>query len=117
MHIKYDNMSIRLLGLEDTNARTVNAAGTAIDDVKKALMKVSDQRSQFGAYQNRLEHASRSNRNVVENTTAAESRIRDTEMDKEAVQNSLLNILTQAGISMMAQTNQANQNVLSLLNQ
>ena len=83
--------------------------------VKKALETVSTQRSQLGAIQNRLEHTIRNLDNVVENTTAAESQIRDTDMASEMVKYSNNNILAQAGQSMLAQANQSNQGVLSLL--
>ena len=83
--------------------------------VKKALETVSTQRSELGAIQNRLEHTIRNLDNVVENTTAAESQIRDTDMAAEMVKFSNNNILAQAGQSMLAQANQSNQGVLSLL--
>ena len=83
--------------------------------VKTALQTVSQQRSKLGAVQNRLEHTIANLDNVVENTTAAESQIRDTDMATEMVKYSNNNILAQAGTSMLAQANQANQNVLSLL--
>ena len=83
--------------------------------VKKALESVSTQRSQLGAIQNRLEHTIANLDNVVENTTAAESQIRDTDMAAEMVRYSNNNILAQAGQSMLAQANQSNQGVLSLL--
>ena len=72
-------------------------------------------RSGIGAQQNRLEHTINNENNIVENTSAAESAIRDTDMAKEMVNLSLQNILAQAGQSMMAQANQSNQMVLSLL--
>ena len=87
----------------------------AITSVKKALERVSFARSELGAYQNRLSHAMAINQNTAENTQAAESKIRDTDMAKTMVQESLQNILEQAGVSVMAQTNQINQEVLSLL--
>ena len=77
--------------------------------------KVSSQRSSLGAVQNRLEHTINNLDNVSENTTSAESRIRDTDMAKEMVNYSKNNILAQAGQSMLAQANQSNQGVLSLL--
>mgnify|MGYP000803746531 CR=1 FL=1 len=77
--------------------------------------QVSAQRSSLGAIQNRLEHTINNLDNVVENTTAAESQIRDTDMAEEMVKYSKNNILQQAGQSMLAQANQANQGVLSLL--
>ena len=83
--------------------------------VKSALQTVSKQRSDLGAVQNRLEHTINNLDNVVENTTAAESQIRDTDMATEMVRYSNNNILQQAGQSMLAQANQANQGVLSLL--
>ncbi len=82
---------------------------------KGALQVVSEQRSDLGAIQNRLEHTISNLDNVVENTTAAESQIRDTDMASEMVKYSNNNILAQAGQSMLAQANQANQGVLSLL--
>ena len=83
--------------------------------VKAALETVSKQRSDLGAIQNRLEHTIANLDNVVENTTAAESRIRDTDMASEMVKFSNNNILAQAGQAMLAQANQTNQGVLSLL--
>ena len=77
--------------------------------------QVSSQRSTLGAAQNRLEHTIANLDNVVENTTSAESRIRDTDMAQEMVNYSKNNILAQAGQSMLAQANQSNQGVLSLL--
>ena len=82
---------------------------------KDALTKVSRQRSDLGAIQNRLEHTIKNLDNVVENTQAAESAIRDTDMATEMVRYSNNNILAQAGQSMLAQANQSNQGVLSLL--
>ena len=87
----------------------------AISSIKDALNQVSKQRSDLGAIQNRLEHTIANLDNVVENTTAAESRIRDTDMATEMVKFSNKNILQQAGQSMLAQANQSNQGVLSLL--
>ena len=82
---------------------------------KHALKTVSQQRSDLGAIQNRLEHTISNLDNIVENTTAAESQIRDTDMATEMVRYSNNNILTQAGQAMLAQANQSNQGVLSLL--
>ena len=96
-------------GDDDTNARA------AIDTIAEALQQVSTQRSALGAVQNRLEHTIANLDNVVENTTAAESQIRDTDMATEMVKYSNNNILAQAGQAMLAQANQANQGVLSLL--
>ena len=90
-------------------------ARDAMDAIQDAIKYVSEQRSSLGAYQNRLEHTIANLDNVVENTTAAESRIRDTDMASEMVEFSKNNILAQAGQSMLAQANAANQGVLSLL--
>ncbi len=97
-----------------TGTDGVNARKT-IDSIKEALEIVSKQRSDLGAIQNRLEHTIKNLDNVVENTQAAESQIRDTDMAEEMVRYSNNNILAQAGQSMMAQANQTNQGVLSLL--
>ena len=96
-------------GEDDTNARA------AIDTIKTAIQSISTQRSALGAVQNRLEHTINNLDNVVENTTAAESQIRDTDMATEMVKYSNNNILAQAGQAMLAQANQSNQGVLSLL--
>ena len=101
-------------GLKVDGADDTNALG-AIDTIKEAIQKVSTQRSALGAVQNRLEHTISNLDNVVENTTSAESQIRDTDMATEMVKYSNNNILAQAGQAMLAQANQANQGVLSLL--
>lgn len=108
-------MNCKTIGVENLNVSTVPTAMDAIGKVKHAHQEISAQRAHIGASQNRLEHSYSINNNVEENTTAAESRIRDTDMAKEMVQNSLFDILSQAGVSMMSQANQINQNVLSLL--
>ncbi|MBR1572368.1 MAG: flagellin [Lachnospiraceae bacterium] len=94
---------------------TQSAAKDMIGKISVALQSISDARSAFGAVQNRLEHTIDNLDNVVENVTAAESRIRDTDMADEMVKYSKNNILTQAGQSMLAQANQSTQGVLSLL--
>ena len=86
-----------------------------VSSIKSALQTVSEQRSKLGATQNRLEHTVNNLNNVVENTTAAESAIRDTDMASEMVKYSNNNILAQAGQAMLAQANQTNQGVLALL--
>ncbi|MBP9996331.1 MAG: flagellar hook protein [Lachnospiraceae bacterium] len=100
---------LKVDGIDDSNALS------AIETIKQAIQKVSTQRSALGAIQNRLEHTINNLDNVVENTTSAESAIRDTDMASEMVKYSNNNILAQAGQSMLAQANQANQGVLSLL--
>ena len=87
----------------------------AITDIDAAIQSVSDQRSDLGAKQNRLEHTIANLDNTAENLQAAESRIRDTDMAKEMVEFTKLNIMTQASQSMLAQANQTPQGVLSLL--
>jgi len=94
---------------------TATTAKAAIAAITKALASVSSQRSDLGAVQNRLEHTIKNLDNVVENTTAAESSIRDTDMASMMVKFTKDNILAQAGQSMLAQANQSNQGVLSLL--
>ena len=87
----------------------------AIDTIKEAIKTLNEQRAALGAQQNRLEHTVNNLDNVVENTTAAEAQIRDTDMAAEMVKYSNNNILAQAGQAMLAQANQSNQGVLSLL--
>ena len=115
--VDIDSMSAAGLGIKDINVKdTTGMAGTyAIDAINDAIATVSSQRSALGAVQNRLEHTIANLDNVVENTTSAESRIRDTDMAEEMVAYSKNSILQQAGQSMLAQANQANQGVLSLL--
>ena len=98
----------------ETNSSYSTVAGF-LDTVKAAMEKVASQRSALGAVQNRLEHTINNLDNIVENTTAAESRVRDTDMAKSMVTYSNNQILAQAGQAMLAQANQSNQGVLSLL--
>ena len=97
------------------SATTTQNSANLNASVKKAIKNVNTQRSKLGAVQNRLEHTINNLDNVVENTTSAESAIRDTDMATEMVRFSNNNILAQAGQSMLAQANQSNQGVLSLL--
>jgi len=97
------------------SVKTKTAARAAMDNIGAAIKLISARRSKLGAVQNRLEHTIKNLDNVVENTTAAESQIRDTDMASEMVKYSNNNILMQAGQSMLAQANQTNQGVLSLL--
>ena len=112
-----DSMTAAGLGVKGLNlVDTTGAKATyAIDTIAEAISKVSAQRSSLGAIQNRLEHTINNLDNVVENTTSAESQIRDTDMAEEMVEYSKNNILAQAGQSMLAQANQATQGVMSLL--
>ena len=117
INVSIESMSAAGLGIKGLNVSddTGKAATYAVDAIADALQKVSSQRSALGAVQNRLEHTIDNLDNVVENTTSAESRIRDVDMAEEMVEYSKNNILAQAGQSMLAQANQATQGVLSLL--
>ena len=117
INVNIDTMSATGLGIKGISVAgdDGSAATYAIDAINDAISKVSSQRSALGAVQNRLEHTIANLDNVVENTTSAESRIRDTDMAEEMVNYSKNSILQQAGQSMLAQANQANQGVLSLL--
>lgn len=113
--VNIDSMNSAGLGIKGIKADTEQDATYAIDAIADAISTVSSQRSALGAVQNRLEHTINNLDNVVENTTSAESRIRDTDMAEEMVNYSKNNILAQAGQSMLAQANQSNKGVLSLL--
>jgi flagellin len=113
--ISISNMNASSIGVKSLSMSSATKAGSAIDKIKSAIASVSAQRSELGAIQNRLEHTIKNLDNVVENTTAAESQIRDTDMASQMVEYSKNNILAQAGQSMLAQANQSNQGVLSLL--
>ncbi len=115
--VSIDTMNASGLGIKGLNVKdaTGEAATYAIDAIEDAIKKVSTQRSALGATQNRLEHTIKNLDNVVENTTSAEQEIRDTDMATEMVKFSSANILSQAGTSMLAQANQSNQGILSLL--
>ena len=117
INVNIETMNSSYLGIKGLNVTddTGVSATYAVDAIADALQKVSDQRSSLGAVQNRLEHTIANLDNVVENTTSAESRIRDVDMAEEMVEYSKNNILAQAGQSMLAQANQATQGVLSLL--
>ena len=110
-------MSAKGLGVNGlmVNGDTADKATAAINTIADALQKVSNQRASLGAVQNRLEHTIANLNNVVENTQSAESAIRDTDMATQMVTYSNNQILAQAGQAMLAQSNQANQGVLSLL--
>ena len=106
---------ISINSLSTSGVASQSAAKSSISTIKAAMTAISKQRSDLGAIQNRLEHTINNLDNVVENTTAAESAIRDTDMATEMVKYSNNQILAQAGQAMLAQSNQANQGVLSLL--
>ena len=119
--ISISGMNANKLGLAGTNGKmtiavsTFAAAGNAMTKIQSAITKVSTQRSALGAIQNRLEHTIANLDTTSENTSSAESRIRDTDMADAMVEYSKNQILAQAGQSMLAQANQATQGVLSLL--
>ena len=117
--IVISNMSASAIGIKGSDIEVDDENGTKakslIAKITKAIASVSRQRSALGAIQNRLEHTIANLDNVVENTTSAESRIRDTDMAAEMVNYSKNSILAQAGQAMLAQANQSNQGVLTLL--
>ena len=112
-----ENMSASALGVSGSSVRVDNQAKAteSLDAIDAAIQAVSKQRSKMGAIQNRLEHTIANLDVAAENLQTAESRIRDIDMADEMVQFSKNNILQQAAQSMLAQANQANQGVLSLL--
>jgi len=117
ININIDAMNSKSLGINGlkVNGEDGTKATDAIETIAAAIKKVSTQRSALGAVQNRLDHTIKNLDNIVENTTSAESAIRDTDMATEMVKFSNANILSQAGQSMLAQANQSNQGVLSIL--
>ena len=117
IEVSLESMSAKGIGVNglQVNGTDSTNADAAVKTIATAIQKVSTQRSALGAVQNRLEHTIDNLDNIVENTTTAESRIRDTDMAEEMVNYSKNNILAQAGQSMLAQANQSTQGVLSLL--
>ena len=113
--IKVSNMQSSAIGVSGLKVSSYDAAGSAMQKIQSAIDLVSTQRSELGALQNRLEHTIANLDNVAENTQAAESRLRDTDMADEMVEYSKNQILAQAGQSMLAQANQSTQGILSLL--
>jgi len=109
------DMRAASLGVTGVDISTAEGSQKALDTLDKAIAKVSEQRSQLGAVQNRLEHTINNLGATSENLTAAESRIRDVDMAKEMMEFTKNNILTQAAQSMLAQANQQPQGVLQLL--
>ncbi|MFR8652238.1 flagellin [Megamonas funiformis] len=113
--ISIKTMNADALGVNALGVASFGAAGSAMKKIQEAIDKVSSQRSNLGALQNRLEHTVNNLDNVAENTQTAESRIRDTDMASEMVQYSATSIIQQAGQSMLAQANSQTQGVLSLI--
>lgn len=115
INITFAEMNARVLDIHDMDVTSDRTVQFAIDQVKSGLQYVSRLRSNLGAQQNRLEHTINNENNIVENTTAAESQIRDTDMADEMINFSNLNIIQQTGQSVLAQANQSKQGILSLL--
>jgi flagellin len=115
MGINIGDMSAHALGVDNILVTDRESAARSITVIDNAIGRVSTQRAKLGAYQNRLEHTINNLTTASTNTTAAESRIRDADMAKEMVEFTKLNILSQAGNSMLAQANSLPQNILSLL--
>jgi flagellin len=115
IEINISSMSASGLSVSSLSVSSFSAAGSAMTRIQKAIDQVSTQRANLGALQNRLEHTIANLDTTSENTSAAESRIRDTDMATEMVNYSKNNILAQAGQSMLAQANQSTQGVLSIL--
>ena len=115
MGINIGDMRAHALGLNEVLVTDRESAARSITVIDNAIDKVSTQRAKLGAYQNRLEHTINNLTVAGENLTAAESRIRDTDMAKEMMNFTKLNIMLQAGNAMLAQANQLPQNVLSLI--
>ena len=113
--ISISQMNAASIGVSKLDVKSNSKAGEAMSKIQKAIESVSAQRAKLGAIQNRLEHTINNLNTTSENTAAAESRIRDTDMATEMVEYSKNNILQQAGQSMLAQANQQTQGVLSLL--
>lgn len=115
LFITVNRVNSEIIGLKKLDVSSPVTARLGIEKVKEAIGTISEERSSLGAQQNRLEHTYRNNMNTEENTQAAESLIRDTDMAEEMVRFSNNNILAQAGQAMLAQANQTNQGVMSLL--
>lgn len=115
IHICYDSLRLINLGIADSNVLTRQAATQTIAEVQAASEIISEQRSLFGSYQNRMEHAQAANANTAENLQYAESRIRDADMADEMVKNAKASILEQAAQAMLANANRQNEGIQILL--
>ena len=113
--LRWKGMSLSSIGLGSANVTTYDRAQRTIELCDRATDIVSAARAHFGAYQNRMEHAMAIDDYTAENTQAAESRIRDTDMAKESVEYNKHSILQQAGSSVLTQANQSPYGVLQLL--
>lgn len=115
VQLPYVVMNTMKMHLYKADVTTWQGAQDTIDNADYAINYISEKRALYGAYQNRLEHIYLNNKNAGENTTAAESRLRDADMSSEMVAYSKHNILEQAGQSILAQANQSNQGIMALL--
>lgn len=116
VEIPWPNISTNRLGIETVPMLITEGASMAIDVIDEAITIVSKHRSEYGAYQNRLEYAQRNADNSAENLQAAESRIRDTNIEKEMVQYSKEKILEQASIAILSHTKANREGILTLFN-
>ena len=118
VEFEISSVNATILGVADIDVRGDDGAGgqAGIEKLKEAIAHNSRERAKLGAVQNRLSHAIKNMDNVVENTTASESRVRDTDMAKEMVAYSIKNILSQASVSVSAQANQTNSGVMAMIN-
>lgn len=114
IRINLPTMTLETLGLNEICATTAELATNSIKLLTEVQRKISEDRSRIGAYQNRLEHTEKNLQNVVENTSASESRIRDTDMAEEMVRYTGNNVLRQSGQSMLSQSNSRAQRVMML---
>ncbi|MCI9456603.1 MAG: hypothetical protein HFE44_06465 [Oscillospiraceae bacterium] len=115
MTVSIKDMSSKGLGLEKLDITTEENAGASLDKINAAINTVSSARASMGALQNRLEHTINNLDVYVENLSAANSRIRDTDMAKEMMNYTKMNVLVQSAQAMLAQANQQPQSVLQLL--
>ncbi len=115
MDVVIDEVNAGSLGVRDIDVRTQEGAVTGIEQVKRGIETLSGQRAKLGAMQNRLDHKIKNLDNVIENTTTAESRIRDGDIASLMVSFSNSNILAQAGNAILSQANKQNDGILSLL--
>lgn len=115
VNVKVEDIRSQGLGIKDLDVSTQEAAGKAIEIIKAGINKVSTNRGNLGALQNRLEYAINNLDVTAENMSSANSRIRDTDMAKEMMNYTKMNVLTQSAQAMLAQANQAPQSILQLL--
>lgn len=115
MDIDLPNIDTWEMGLLEVNVSNQERASIALDTLKRTINLISEERGRMGSYESRLEHAYNAQAVTKENLTAAESRIRDTDMADEITLHTKNNILLQAAQSMLAQANATPQNILKLL--